>query len=217
MSNIFVEVDEAMKQERLERLWRRYGGFFLGFLAIIILGTAVNAGYNSWKSKKNIEQTDMFLGVVDKEGYSSQDLLDVSESLTGGLHDIAVISAAGLTVSEGDLDKALAIYSGVAEDVEAYSAIRQLASYMVVNLSKDLSVEDKLAELETIFSNKKNPWRYHARLDAALIEANMVHDYTKAIGHLDAVLAGDDVPKSLKQKSQSLKILYAALEKTDSK
>ena len=45
MADIFAEVDEELKQERLEKLWKEYGGIFISCIAAIILGTAANSGY----------------------------------------------------------------------------------------------------------------------------------------------------------------------------
>ena len=197
MSNIFVEVDEAMKQERLENLWKRYGGFFIGFLAIIILGTAANAGYSSWKTAKNAAQTDILLNIIDDT--------TVSQDLTGGLHGINVISAAGILASQNEADKALPHYSSIAKEGDA---VGQLAAYMAANISQDLKV------IENIASNENDPWRYHAALDAALIEASMNRNYSKARNHISMILSSSNAPKTLIQKAQSLDILYALKEKT---
>ena len=59
MADLFVEVDEALKQERLENIWKKYGGLFISVLIAIILGTAANAGYKYWKKSANIKQTDI--------------------------------------------------------------------------------------------------------------------------------------------------------------
>ncbi len=197
MSNIFVEVDEAMKQERLENLWKRYGGFFIGFLAIIILGTAANAGYTSWKTAKNAAQTDILLNIIDDT--------TVSQDLTGSLHEINIISAAGILASQNEADKALSHYSSIAKEDDA---IGQLAAYMAANISQDLKV------IENIASNENDPWRYHATLDAALIEASMNRNYSKARNHISMILSSSNAPKTLIQKAQSLDILYALKEKT---
>ncbi len=206
MSNIFVEVDEAMKQERIEKLWQRYGGFFIGFLAIIIIGTAANAGYSSWKLAKHAKQTDLLLSANDK-AYISKDL-------QGGLRDINELNIAASLIEQNKQAQALEHYNEVAKNSNNDNAIKQLASYMAINISRDLSAEEKIAKLEVILSNKDNPWRYHGALDAALIEANINHNYSKARSYISIILNNSDIPKTLQQKAQSLDILYSLMEKT---
>ncbi len=213
MADIFAEVDEALKQEKMEKLWNKYGGFFIGFLAIIILGTAANASYKHWKTIENTKQTDVFLNIIDKENYSASNLVDISADLKGGLHDISKIQAAGIFSKNGEDDKALLAYSEIANDSGANKEIRQLASYMVTNISNDISAKEKLVALAKITSDNKNPWQNHARLDSALIEANINQNYTKARSHLAVILNTQNVPQTLKQKAQSLDIIYSLKEK----
>ncbi len=210
MSNVFVEVDEAMKQERLETLWKRYGGFFIGFLVILVLGTAANSVYNSWNTAKNIKQTDLLLL------NAASDDISISNDLSGGIKDINDLTIAGDLATQGETEKSLNHYNDITSNGSNIE-IKQIASYMSINLSKNLSVEDKIAKLESISSDNNNPLRYHAALDMALIEASMNHDYSKSRSHISMILNSSDAPKTLRQKSQSLDILYALKEKTEPK
>ncbi len=200
MSDIFVEVNEAMKQERLEKLWQKYGGFFLGLISVIIIGTAVNAGYVSWKTSKNIKQTDILLDVIDNA--------TISQNLTGSLLDINLINTAGMLASQGKINEALKYYNMVKL---SNNPINKLALYMKANISQDLK------SIKDIASEKDNPWQYHAALDAALIEANMNNNYSIARKYIATIIDGDNVPKTLKQKAQSIDILYALKEKVEQK
>ena len=213
MADIFTEVDEAMKQERLEKLWQRYGGFFLGFLGIVVLGTAANAGYKSWNISRNTAQTTLFLNTIENPAHTPQDLLNLSPDLRSGLRSITEIQAAGLAYTNGNNDKALEIYQNLANNPAADPAIRQLASYMTINLSQNLGTEEKRTKLNAMIRDSQNPWRYHALMDAALLEAVEAQDYKTARTHLAEILKSDMAPKTLKQKAQSLDILYALKEK----
>ncbi len=215
MSDIFVEVDEALKREKLEKLWQKYGGFFIGFLAVIILGTAANSGYRSWEISQNTKQTNILLSVIDKKDYNANDLLEISKQLKkGGVYDIAKVQAAGLLAQNGNTDQAVKIYNEIANDKKSDKKIKQLASYMAIDLSKDKNAEEKLIELNKISSDIKNPWHNHALLDSALIQANVNNNYTKARENLALILKTQNVAQTLKQKAQSLDILYALKEKT---
>lgn len=213
MADIFIEVDEALKQEKLEKIWQKYGGFFIGFLSMIVLGTAANAGYKSWEMSKNAAQTELLFSVTTKTNYSADDLITLSPNLQAGLRSVTGIEAAGLYLENGKNEKALRTYKTLEADPNTDPTIAQLASYMVISISKDISAEDKITKLEVIISNKDNPWRYHAMMDAALLQANSIHDYKTARSQLNRILASDITPQTLKQKAQSLDILYALKDK----
>ena len=213
MADIFTEVDEALKQEKLEKLWNQYGGLFISFLVAIILATAANAGYKSWNTSKNAAQTASLLEVVDNNKHSGDDISAIAPDLRNKLRGLASIRAAGLHLEKGEIESAKEIYNAIENDKNIDTSLSQLASYMSLNLDNDLSTDDKLSKLDNIISNQENPWRYHARLDAALIEANKTNNYTKARAHLAEILRGENIAQSLKQKSQSLDIIYALKEK----
>ena len=210
MADLLVEVDEAMKQERLEKLWRQYGGFFIGFLLILILGTAANAGYKSWSSAKNAAQTALYLDVVDQPDYNAQDLLDLAPSLHGGFRDVVTLRSAGLFLEQEDLEKARVTYDSLSQYAKS-RPVAQISSYMAAVLTDH--AEEKLAALQAVTSGENSPWRYRAALDSALLQADVVKDYTKAREHLSVILEADIVPPTLKQKAQSLDLLYALKEK----
>lgn len=213
MSDLLVEVDEALKQERLEKLWKSYGGFFIGLLVMIVLGTAGNAGYHSWKLSKNNTQTHAYLEAVRDPQNMEQRLLDIAPTLNDSLRGLSKVQAAGMLVDQGKRDEARVIYQEIREDSTVSAPVRDLASYMVIILSEDMSAADKVQSLSTIAVDAENPWRYQAHFDAALINAATLKNVTKARQHFKVILDASDAPQSLQKKAQSLDILYAAQEK----
>ncbi len=213
MADLLVEVDEALKQERLEKLWKQYGGFFLGLIAAIIIGTAANAGYYHYKEKKAHEQTELYLSAVVEDSRTADDLLAVSEKLDPTLAALAKFQAAGLLAKDDDKTAAINLYASIENDNNAPESIKFAAFYMHTNLSEAMTADEKLARFETILGQKTNPWLFHAHLEAALILANEKQDFTKARTHLDAIMKDTNVIQSIQKKAQSLDVLYKLKEK----
>ena len=46
MSDIFREVEEDVRRERLEKLWKQYGDYVIAGVAVIVVGVA---GYKLWQ------------------------------------------------------------------------------------------------------------------------------------------------------------------------
>jgi hypothetical protein len=40
MSDVFAEIDEVMRQERLQKIWNEYGSWIIAGLVILLLATA---------------------------------------------------------------------------------------------------------------------------------------------------------------------------------
>ena len=122
--------------------------------------------------------------------------------------------AAGIALENGNTDKALSIYKNIEADTKQQKdnpIFYALAKYMATNLDKELSPEDKIARFETLANDKNNPWAYNALFDAALLEATQNKNYAKANTYLVRITSTDSrAAQGLKQKAQSLKILYQA-------
>ncbi len=213
MSDIFTEVDEALKQEKLENIWQKYGGFFIGFLSIIVLGTGANAGYKSWQTSKNAMQTEILFSVTNTPEYTAENLLNISQDLQPALQSVAKIHAAGIYFDNGEHQKALETYKEIEANESSDPAISQLAYYMVTSISTDLSTEEKISRLANIINNQDNPWRYHAMIDAAVTNATKLQNFKTARIHLKSILESNDSPKTLQQKANSLDIIYSLKEK----
>ena len=53
MSDIFREVEEDVRKERLEKLWKAYGDYAIALVALIILAVA---GYELWLRYENSQR-----------------------------------------------------------------------------------------------------------------------------------------------------------------
>ncbi|MGB1911528.1 MAG: tetratricopeptide repeat protein, partial [Candidatus Puniceispirillaceae bacterium] len=54
MADIFDEIEEELKQDRLNSLWAKYGKYLIGFAVAIVALVAGFQGYKSWQ-KNTIE------------------------------------------------------------------------------------------------------------------------------------------------------------------
>lgn len=214
MSDLFTEVDEAMKQERLEKLWKEYGGLLISFLTMVILATAANAGYRAWIQHRNFKQTNLYLDAAMKENLTADELLAILPDMTDGMKGIVNMRAAGIALDNGNTEKALSIYKSIETDSkqsEHNPMLHALAKYMATTLDKGLSLEEKISRLETMAGERNNPWQYNALFDAALLEAAQNKNYKKARTHLAKIIADDSkAAQGLRQKAGSLDILYQA-------
>lgn len=212
MSDIFVEVDEALKQEKLENLWNKYGGLVIGAIIAIILGTAANAGYGAWKINHDTKQTDIFLTIENMEDPSPEEYLQITQSVDGGLKTITKIRAASAALENKDFAQAHKIFTEISQSDAENPEFRALATYMKAQTQQDISVEDKLATLQNIAQDDKNPWKYFAALDAALIMGEENNNFKEARALLKTINDDEKAPKTLRQKAQSIDILYALKE-----
>ena len=52
MSDIFHEVDEAVRREQLKKLWERWGNLIIAAAFLVVLGIAGWRAFEWWQNKK---------------------------------------------------------------------------------------------------------------------------------------------------------------------
>ena len=212
MSDLLQEIDEALKRERAEKLWREYGPILIGGAVFLVVLTGVFAGWNSWKHKHNAEQTGLLISALETP-YPETALKAVGETLSGDHKALAQLQLAGYLAQNEKYDEALAQYKEIAGQRGIQPAWRDLAILMAARLEWNEGVEKEKAQaiyatLKPLLA-KNNPWRLHAAIQAALIAGDSLGDYKTAIQLLADPVNGTNVPASLQSRARALDHFYA--------
>ena len=203
MSDIFREVDDALQQEKIEKIWKEYGSTIITAIVILILSTAVTSAYSSWDSSRNEAETARLIQALDSEK-PYEALVSVIEDTRGEHMTVGLMTSAALLLEEGKTEEAAAHYKEVAQSRKAPKDIRDLASILYAQIGS----EDTLAILKPILSNDKSPWIWHARIEAAVLSAHTDNNYEAALKYLAAFKTATTIPLSLKKRGEALMQVY---------
>ena len=64
MSDIFQEVDEEVRREKLQQLWERHGNLIVALALLIVLAVGGWRGYDWWENRKAAESGAAFEAAV---------------------------------------------------------------------------------------------------------------------------------------------------------
>lgn len=149
MSDIFNEVDEALKQERVEAWWQENGKMVVWFCFCLVFFTAVITFGRQWMETNRGENTAMLLSVVEQGG-ATQNLNAANLQIPEGAspEDISKIlneqSAKLGTPSQGLLDYA----------AKAPSGLSMLARFQAAQLAFDKgNVEEAVTILDNLYGD----------------------------------------------------------------
>ncbi len=214
--DLIHEVEESLKQERLERLWKDYGSYLIAAIILTILLTALVTGWRGWNSKVNISQTSSVIEALEQEDQVSE-LEKIMTGLRPGHRAISHLTAAGLLLRDDKKEEALKHYKGAANNKDLAPVFRDLAQLMAVRLEWSMEESETgpqtlLAMLKPLWEDQSSPWQWHARMQAAIIEAHANTDYTAAHDHLSAVMTAQNIPSSLIERARALDQVYALKE-----
>lgn len=177
--NIFREVDEELRSDRMRRFWRQFGPYVIGAAIAIVLLVAINEGWAWWQNSQAAASSDRLYAALeladggDVEAAKTA-LEEVAASGSGGYPTLARFREAGLIAANGDADAAIVAYDALATS-ESNPRLRELALVMAGNLLVDAGT---LAEVES-------------RVAAIAVEGNPLRNAAREVLGLAQVKAGE--------------------------
>ncbi|MGM0422167.1 MAG: tetratricopeptide repeat protein [Pseudomonadota bacterium] len=213
MVDIFDEVNDELREEKLANFWKENGTFIIICVITVIVAVGGKSWWVHYTTEQNMEQTGQLIAALDQDDAAV--LQDYAEETKGYHQMLSRLLSAGLmqdnaTTAE-DRAKAVENWRAVAENRDYPRVYRDLAILLATGEEADFDAADMdalLADLEPLTAEER-PFRSSALELMAHLEASR-GDYAKAIGHIDTLLEGtDNVPPSIQERAETLKAYYA--------
>jgi hypothetical protein len=165
--NIFREVDEELRSDRMRALWRRIAPFVIGAAVAIVAVVAVNEGW-AWHTNSQAARSseELYAALDSADGddlAAAQAELDaLAANGSGGYPVLAEFAKASLLAKSGDTAGAVAAYDALA-NAQSNVRLRELALLHAAQILVDTgALADVEARIGTIASDD-NPMRRVAR------------------------------------------------------
>lgn len=204
MTDFFREVDEELRNERMRRLWKNYGKYFIALIVLIIAATAGYRYYLHWDQTQAGVSGDRYLEALQlvsdgKRDEAQKIFSELEENGYGAYPILAKFSAASSLVAAGNKQEALSAFDELSinneptKDLADYARLQ--AALIAVDLEDYASVQSRT---EPLLGND-NPWRYLAR-EALALSAWNSGQIDEAAKWLSEIKAGTLVPQGLRQR-----------------
>jgi hypothetical protein len=211
MTDFLREVDDAMRTERMTRLWNEHKTAIIVGCVALILGTAASTIYNSWTADKKRETTTTVITALE-DSNPLQALTKAAEADRSNYKSLVAMTAASKAMETKQYSEALKLYKDVSADRSAPALFRDLATIQKVNLTldqaTDIPAEDLLAEISKVANDKNSAWIGQALFTRAIVKAHKAKDIKGAIGDLELVIGKTDLPSTLRARAQALLDTY---------
>jgi hypothetical protein len=174
VSDIFTEVDEDLRRDRVERLWKAYGKYVIVAAALLVIGTGAWTGWSEWQRREAAQETRRLIGAIDLATARENDPAALSglEALArdgrAGPRALARLYAGGLKARAGDLPAALALYRSVASDGAADRELRDAAQVLAALAGAQTLPPAEIDAMIGRLASSESPWRFTAQEIAAL-------------------------------------------------
>jgi hypothetical protein len=175
VADIFKEVEEDLRREKLEKLWQRYGRAVIALAVLVVVGTAGSVAWQRYQQHREAQLAEQYGAAIALADPTAGDLAKADAALAniadagGGYGALAALERAAVKAKAGDLDGAGKIYDGLASDSGAPAALRDLARLLKAMRLVDSGDPAALTALLAPLMAPENPWRFSATELTALL------------------------------------------------
>lgn len=175
MTDIFHEIEEDLRRERLRRLWDRFGGFIIALVVLIVVGAGGWSGYVYWQNQRAEEAGNAFLqaSVLMEEGkYAEAEAAfnALAQDAPAGYRTIARLRAANAAAAQNPAAGIKAL-DALAADTRVDPLVRDMAALRAALLMVDTaSLPEVRSRVEGLISVPSGPVRNSAREVLALAQ-----------------------------------------------
>ena len=166
MSDIFQEVEEDVRRERYEQIWKKYGNYIIAGAAVLV---AAVAGYQAWQ-RYDLTQRQQ---ISDRFGQAAQtaqsgnlpkaesDFATLTKDAPSGYATLAKFQLAGTYLAQGKRDQGVALLRELAASSDPImSSVARLRLAWVL---ADASPKPEIVTLLEPLTAADNPWRFAAQ------------------------------------------------------
>ncbi len=199
------EVKEEIDRERLENIWKQYGGLIVGAAALILI-TVLGVQFWNWKVRQQEEKAGLAYQnaldlVYDKKLDKAVPAFEeIEKDAPAGYAALADLQLAASLLEEGKTAEAQAKYEELAKNSSAdalFAGFAQLqAAALQLGKADFTEMENRLNDL----IKDENPWRFNAMelLGTAAVGAKK---YAKARELFEKILTAESTPPAMRQRA----------------
>lgn len=164
---LFREVDEEVRQDRFQQVWKRYGTLVVVAIVVIVGATiAFVVWQDAQESAREADSTRFLAAVVQEQTQRDTALLelrDIARDGTPGYRFLASLREASLLADAGNTAESVAVFDSIAADDDFGAAYRDMARLLAVARGMELLAPEEIEQRLTALNTPENPFRVTAR------------------------------------------------------
>lgn len=213
MTDLFREIEEDIRRDRLNGLWEKYGIYVVGLAVGIVLTAALVVGWRAWERSRDEAASARYNEVVvkaasEKPAEAAATFAAFAKDARPGYATLAELRQANLLVEAGDTKGAVAVYDAIAANTAAPDVLRGMARIKAALLVVDeLSYDDLRARIGDL-DDAGNAWRGNAR-ELLGLAAWKAGKYAEAAPYFDAIVNDNEASAGLRDRAHVMQAVLA--------
>jgi hypothetical protein len=203
VSDIFREVEEDVRRERFEKLWKAYGSYAIAALVLLFAGIG---GWQFWQRHELQERqkfSDSFLAAqrISNPQTAASTFADLARNAPKGYGMVARLSQAGAMFTSGQRAGAIDLYKQIAKDDSGPigSVARLRAAWALAESASRTELTGLLKPLD----QPGNAWRPNAREVLAYADYRAM-DTKSALAKYNELALAPESPNGLRARARAM-------------
>jgi len=206
LSDIFREIEEEVRRDRYEQLWKQYGDYVIAAVALLVIAVA---GFELWRyydARQRLRASDEYQAAAallnsNKPLDAAAAFAQLAKDAPGGYAQVSQLQAADALLAAGKTDAAVAAYKKIegGSDEMLAAVARLRIGWAIVDTAPRLELETLLAPL----TDPASPWKPMAREILAYSDYHM-GAAKEALTAYEGLAADKDAPLGLRQRSEAM-------------
>jgi hypothetical protein len=165
VSDIFDEVEEEVRKERWEQLWKKYGNYAVALGVVVVLGVGGYRGWQAYQHHLNEQSSDAYLaaGVLAENGNlvgAESAFAKLAADAPSGYATLAKFAQAAVMLTENKREAALVLLRELADDDDPILA--NVARLQTGWVEADFAPKSEIQALLAPLLAADSPWRFAA-------------------------------------------------------
>jgi hypothetical protein len=217
LADIFHEVDEEVRRERLQKLWDRYSVHIIALAVLIVAAIGGWRGYEWWIAKQAAAagakfETALTLSEQGKHLEAEAAFANIAAEAPAGYRVLARLRAAAELAATKPAD-AVKAFDEIAGDSSLSTTLQDLASLRAGMLLVDSAPLSEMKKRLDPLAAPGRSFRASAR-ELLALSAWHNHDFTAARHYIDMMATDAETPPGARARAEVLSALIAASGKS---
>ena len=203
MSDIFREVEEDVRREKLEKFWKAYGDYVIALAALVIIGIA---GFELWQRYETSQRDKASVAFIAAQRITNpkaaaEAFADLAKTAPKGYRLLARMEQANSMLASGQRESAIALYKEIAnEDKGGVGAVARLREGWA------LADTASRAELESLLAPLRDPASAWKQMADEILAYSDYHNnqIAKAADEFNALAIDPNAPNQLRTRARAM-------------
>jgi len=212
MTDIFHEIEEDLRRDRLRKLWDRFGGLIIAAAVLAIVAAAGWSGYKYWRHQQAVAASEAFRSAITlydagKFPEAEAAFSAIAKDGPAGYRTLALFRAAAAAAAR-DKAAGVAAFDAIGADGRLPQLVRELALLRAALILADIAGLPQVQQRVGVIASGTGPLRHSAREVLAMAQLK-AGDLAAANKTATDMTSDGETPSGVRSRAELIRRLTA--------